>query len=93
MGKSYDEALDKDDPILSINSFVTADQLKEGRLFRLVGGDGVERTLLQTESGFNGKQGIYEYILDPSDKITHQRFIEGGVINGIPNQKPIKGGG
>lgn len=71
-------------------SFLSKEQLQAGKTFPLIGGDGVERTLLQVEGGLNGKAGIYEYILDPGGKVTHQRFIENGVVSGVPNQKVPK---
>ncbi|MNV23970.1 hypothetical protein D3C71_1150120 [compost metagenome] len=69
-------------------SYLTKEQLAAGEIFTITGNDGVNRILLQTSGGLNGKSGIYEYILDPANNVTHQRFIENGLINGIPNQRP-----
>ena len=66
-------------------SFLSRKQLEAGKLFPIRGGDGVQRQLLQTQGGLNGKKGIFEFILDPAGNITHQRFIDGGAITGIPN--------
>lgn len=67
-------------------SFLSFQQLKKGSIFKFKGGDGIERKLLQTEGYLNDSSGIFEYIVDPSGKITHQRFIKNGIINGLPNQ-------
>ncbi|MWL74506.1 filamentous hemagglutinin, partial [Escherichia coli] len=80
----------KPDPTHRGASYLSREQLMEGKVFTLKGGDGVERKLLQAEGSFNDKKGIYEYIYDKQGNVTHQRFIEGGNITGLPNQRPPK---
>ncbi|WP_447868031.1 hypothetical protein [Rahnella bonaserana] len=61
-----------------------------GDVFKITGGDGIQRQLLQAKGSFNGKDGVFEYIYDNKGNVTHQRFIEGGKVTGTPNQRPPK---
>lgn len=54
-------------------------------MYRVVGGDGVERTLIQAPGQVNGLTGRFEWIVDDLGNLTHQKFIKGGSINGVPN--------
>jgi len=51
----------------------------------LVGGDGTMSTITQIPGGLNGVSGRFEYIVDSTGRLTHQRFVPGGTINGVPN--------
>lgn len=82
----------KDDPLHRSASFLTEEQLAKGRVTSFTGGDGKSYSVLQSQGKLNGLDGIYEYVLDSTGKITHQRFIDGGKITGFPNQKVPKGG-
>ncbi|CAA0154931.1 hypothetical protein V3A08_08755 [Tenacibaculum maritimum] len=56
-----------------------------GKVFNIIGGDQKSYTLIQHLGKHHGKSGIFELIID-NGVLTHQRFILGGIINGIPNQ-------
>ena len=77
----------KDDPLHRATSWVVDDPAAQQ--FTITGGDGVQRTLYQLPGEVNGKTGVFEWIVDNSGTdsvITHQRFIPGGQVNGVPNQ-------
>ena len=57
-----------------------------GARFNFRGNDGVSYSLYQAIGRFNGRPGVYEYIVNSNRQITHQRFIPGGRITGTPNQ-------
>lgn len=44
-------------------------------------------TLHQIEGSLNGKEGVFEWIID-QDHVTHRRFIPRGKVTGLPNQVP-----
>lgn len=52
------------------------------------GGTVVRRSeLYQVEGSLNGKEGVFEWIIDQG-QMTHRRFIPGGRVTGYPNQTP-----
>ena len=65
-------------------------------MFRTVGGDEVERLLVQAPGEVNGVAGRLEWIVDGGN-LTHQMFVRGGTIIGIPIRRgawnPSGGGG
>ncbi|MEQ1935929.1 MAG: adhesin, partial [Fimbriimonadaceae bacterium] len=78
-------ALKKD--VSHMTAFWAQELMEKAKVFPIVGRDGIKRTLTQTVGELDGKQGIYEWIIDNQGNLTHQRFIEGGKITGEPNQK------
>jgi filamentous hemagglutinin len=71
-------------------SFMLNSAAENGRTFTILNRDGTHVNLLQTKGDLSGKRGIYEWITNKAGDLTHQRFIESGNINGIPNQRPDK---
>ncbi|BDR59263.1 hypothetical protein XA3_17040 [Xylocopilactobacillus apicola] len=54
--------------------------------FPLVGGDGKKLRFFQIEDHYNGKKGVFEWIIDFHGNMTHRRFITNGILTGKPNQ-------
>jgi hypothetical protein len=65
-------------------SFVVEDIASNGSVYRIVSGDGVERMLIQTPGELNAIAGRFEWIVDDAGNLTHQMFVKGGSINGLP---------
>jgi hypothetical protein len=57
---------------------------QNGTYFDVVGADGTTRSLVQFPGTLDGQAGRFEYIIDQSGNLTHQMFVPGGTINGIP---------
>jgi hypothetical protein len=73
----------KPDPWHRSGAWVVDDIAHRGAIFEIVGGDGIHRTLVQMPGSVNGVDGRFEWILD-GDRITHQMFVRGGGITGVP---------
>ncbi len=78
-------ALEKIDQFHQAASFVSKEQLKNGKVFVLDDARGTKSILLQTKGGLNGQDGIYEFILETDGKISHQRFKLSDEFDGKPN--------
>ncbi len=79
-------ALSKDDLYHKSPSYLSEEQLSKGQTYDSISAQGEHRALLQVTGSVNDKEGIFEYLINSVGEIIHQRFIPGGVMNGIPNQ-------
>lgn len=50
------------------------------------GVDNSYRSLYQLKGSLNGKEGVFEWIVEVGGNVTHRIFISGGKISGIPNK-------
>lgn len=57
------------------------------QVFPLRGGDGRDRLLYQIQGSLNGQSGIFEWIYDFVEGVTHRLFIPNGRITGKPNSR------
>ncbi len=57
--------------------------LQGGQAYTWINGDKTVSTLYQVAGELNGKKGIFEYLINSSNQITHQIFVPDGVVNGI----------
>jgi hypothetical protein len=77
----------KIDALHRVPSFVVDGIAEKGRMFSIKGGDGIWRNLTQMPGEVNGKNGVFDWLVD-GDKLVYHRFIPGGAITGVPNQIP-----
>jgi hypothetical protein len=54
--------------------------------FPIKGGNEVSRELYQVTGSNNGKQSVFEWIIEPNGDVSHRRFIPDGTVTGKPNQ-------
>ncbi len=59
----------------------------KAKTFSIKGSDGKTRKLYQIKESLNGKDGVFEWILDKEKGVTHRRFIKDGKITGKPNSR------
>ncbi|QFT21483.1 hypothetical protein FIV02_07805 [Pseudomonas sp. THAF187a] len=91
LGKERTGSANKTDPTHSFNDLIdnyAGDAQKFEIPTKGPGGVTVRTSeLYQIEGSLNGKDGVFEWIVD-QDRVTHRRFIPGGKITGFPNQVP-----
>jgi RHS repeat-associated protein len=58
----------------------------KGTAFSITGASGSTSTLIQIQGDLNGVAGRYEYIVNSAGELSHQIFVPGGTINGVPIQ-------
>lgn len=70
--------------------FAIDDVAGKGKVFEAVGGDKRPFVIVRVPGGMNGKAGRFEWIIEERSSrlmVSHQRFVNGGTINGIPNKR------
>lgn len=47
---------------------------KDGKVIKIIGGDGIKRSKLTIPGWYRGKNGIFEFIKEPNGNINHRLF-------------------
>jgi len=74
----------KDDIFHRAATFASEDIPSSGSVYRIVGADGIEKTLIQAPGELNNISGRFEWIVNDQGELVHQMFVKGGSINGLP---------
>ncbi|MDQ8767810.1 hypothetical protein RFG22_08935 [Streptococcus ruminantium] len=46
----------------------------DGKITKIIGGDGIERTKVEISGSYKGRYGIFEYIIEPNNTVNHRFF-------------------
>ncbi|MFF8401560.1 RHS repeat-associated core domain-containing protein [Streptomyces sp. NPDC015684] len=79
----------KRDAVHRAADFAIDDVADKGKVFEQVGGDKRPFVIVQVPGGMNGKIGRFEWIIEQRGRglvVSHNRFVKGGTLNGIPNK-------
>ncbi len=77
-------ALNKDDLYHRAATWMQQSAAVKGTYFRIFDDAHKPVTLIQYAHDLNGIPGRYEYVINATGQLTHQMFVRGGTINGIP---------
>lgn len=75
----------KRDPFHSAPAWAEPDDVAaNGQECSITGGDGVSRTLVQSTATVNDISGRFGWVINPHRTVSHQLFVPGGTIKGVP---------
>ena len=46
----------------------------DGIITQIIGGDGIPRTKVEIQGSYKGKEGVFEYIIEPDNTVNHRFF-------------------
>lgn len=46
----------------------------DGKITQIVGRDGIVRTKVEISGGYKGREGVFEYIIEPDNTVNHRFF-------------------
>lgn len=63
----------------------------QGKSFAFVGGDGKVRSGIETPGSYNGKNGTFQWTVEPNKDVNHRLFVSDQMKNPIPRSSIIPG--